>query len=88
MIFFEPNERVSHFHHLEDVEGVQDLLDDEQRDGDDGDDDGVGAEQRPPQPLLALTDAGGEAVEGGHGHLRVESAERVEDGIALIPNVG
>ena len=74
--------------HLEDVEGVQDLLDDEQGDRDDGDDDGIRAEQPSPPPLLALVDAVGESVKGRHGHLRVEAAERVEDGVAVVPYVG
>ena len=80
--------KICTFPHLEDVEWVEDLFDDEQRDGDDGDDDGVGAEQPPPPPLFAIADSVGEAVKGGHGHLRVEATQRVEDGFVLVPDVG
>ena len=80
--------KICTFPHLEDVEWVEDLFDDEQRDGDDGDYDSVGAEQPPPPPLLALADSVGKTVEGGHGHLRVESTQRVEDRVVIVPDVG
>ena len=74
--------------YLEDVEWVEDLFDDEQRDGDDGDDDGVDAVQPSPPPLLTFADSVGKGVECGHGHLRVESTQRVEDRVVLVPDVG